>query len=63
MMSIITQLLEAKTGREVDAVVEKNILKLCPHQRQHLCHLANRSKMRIMRVNAEKKKSFEGLLN
>jgi hypothetical protein len=31
MMSIITQLLEAKTGREVDAVVEKNILKLCPH--------------------------------
>jgi hypothetical protein len=63
MMSIVIELLECKELRQVDRIVDKYIYKLAEHQRQHLCHLANRSKMRIQRVNQEKKKSFIDLLN
>ena len=63
MIDLTTQLLEAKDCREVDRIVENNIWKLNPICRSRLCQMANHSKARIMRVEREKKKSWENTLN
>lgn len=62
-MSIVVKLLECKTCKEVDQVVDNHIYGLPEHQRSHLCILANKSKRRIQTVNNEKKKSFSDMLN
>lgn len=62
-MYLITQLIECNDCREVDRIVEKNLLSIPANQRSKLCQYANTSKRRIVRVNREKKKSFENLMN
>ena len=63
MTNLIVHLMECKTSREVDVVVEKNIFKLSPSGRSHLCIFANKRKRTLMIVKREAKKSWSDLVN
>lgn len=63
MTNLISQFLDATDCRQVDRIVENNILKIDPTQRQHLCHFANRAKMRIQRISRMKKETWKELMN
>lgn len=58
-MTILTQIMDAKTGREVDAIVTKNLLLIQMKDRPFLNRFAMNAKKRIWRVNAEKNKPFK----
>ena len=61
MRNLILQLSEASDCREVDRIVDANILK--QSDRLWLCKMANNAKRRILRVKREAKKSFRNQLN
>ena len=60
MRNLILQFSECADCREVDRIVDRNILK---SDRLWLCKMANNAKRRILRVKREAKKSFKNQLN
>jgi hypothetical protein len=63
MLTILTELMEATTQKECDKIVDKYMDIVSDTQRYELCRWANNAKRRINRIDREKKKSFETLLN
>ena len=63
MTTILINLSEATTGRQIDHIVEFNIERLSESNRNFLCQMANSAKKRIKRVNNEKKLSWQTQLN
>jgi hypothetical protein len=63
MTTILIDLSEASTGRQIDHIVESNIERLNEPNRNFLCQMANSAKVRIKRVNNEKKLSWQSQLN
>jgi hypothetical protein len=63
MTTILLSLSEASKGRQVDHIVESNIERLSESERIFINDLANDCKVRIKRVNNEKRKSYKLLLN
>jgi len=63
MTTILINLSEATTGRQIDHIVESNISRLSESNRNFLCQMANSAKKRIKRVNNEKKLSWQTQLN
>ena len=63
MTTILLSLSEAKSGRQIDHIVESNIERLSESNRNFLCQMANSAKKRIKRVNNEKRLSYKLLLN
>jgi hypothetical protein len=63
MTTILLQLSDATTGREVDKLVEQNIKSLSSRERIFLSREANNAKRRIKIVNNEKRKSYKLQLN
>jgi len=62
-MSLTEQLMNCNDAREVDRIVENNIMRLDPTDRQRLTIMANKSKKRIITVQREKKLSWKPNLN
>jgi hypothetical protein len=63
MISIITELLDATTQREVDKIVDKYLYQIPGCQRSKLCQFANNAKRRIVRIERLKKDSWKEQLN
>jgi hypothetical protein len=63
MLNLFTQIIEATDQRTVDRIVEKNLLEIPNNQRSFLCQIANKAKIRIYRVESEKKKSWSNQNN
>jgi len=63
MTTILLGLSEAPTGRQVDHIVEFNIERLSESERIFINDLVNDCKVRIKRVNNEKRKSWQTQLN
>ena len=63
MLGLITQIIEATSCREVDRIVDVNLLKISPYSRATLCNFANRAKMRITRIERMKKETWKEQLN
>jgi len=63
MITILLQLSDATTGREVDKLVEQNIKSLSSRERIFLNRVVNNAKRRIKIVNNEKRKSYKLQLN
>jgi hypothetical protein len=63
MTTILLQLSDAKTGREVDKLVEQNIKSLSARERIFLNRAVNNAKRRIKIINNEKHKSYKLQLN
>ena len=61
MKNLILQFSECADCREVDCIVDRNILK--QSDRLWLCKMAKNAKRRILRVKREAKKSFKNQLN
>lgn len=59
MTELVITLSECTNLREVDKLVEDNLLRLNPFNRTWFCRFANRAKIRIARVQREAKKSFK----
>jgi hypothetical protein len=62
-MTILTQIIEAETTREVDSIVTKNIYNIDSKSRNFLCSFANKRKRNILRIEREKKESWKPELN
>ena len=63
MTTILLQLSDATTGREVDKLVEQNIKSLSSRERIILNRAVNDAKRRIKIINNEKNKSYKLQLN
>lgn len=63
MIGVITQLIEATDCRTCDRIVENNLFKVSPFERSRLCTFATHAKMRILRIEQEKKLSWSNELN
>jgi hypothetical protein len=63
MTTILINLSEATTGRQIDHIVESNISRLSESERIFINDLVNDCKLRIKRVNNEKRKSWQTQLN
>jgi hypothetical protein len=63
MTTILLQLSDATTCREIDKLVEQNIKSLSSRERIFLNREVNDAKRRIKIVNNEKRKSYKLQLN
>lgn len=63
MMTILSQIIEAETTREVDAIVTKNIYNIDAKSRNFICSFSNKRKRNILRLEREKKASWSDLIN
>lgn len=49
MTTLLIKLMDAKSQRDIDKVIEQNICKVNPFNRKFLCSEANQAKRRINR--------------